>query len=74
MHFKERGRAAFRGGGAQGLDPGYRWGLSCPHVIDRTMVLFSYPFLPHGAKGAFQVTAGMQSGGHKPVQIKEESR
>lgn len=49
-------------------------GLSCSHVIDRIMVLFSHPFLPHGAKGAFQVTAGMQSGGHKPVQIKRESR
>lgn len=74
MHFKERGRATFpeveepkgwtRDGG----------GLPCSHVIDRTMVLFSYPLLPHGAKGAFQATAGVRSGGHKPVQIKKESR
>lgn len=55
MHFKERGRAAFpEGGGAQGWTRDIGGGLSCSHVIDRTMVLFSYPFLPHGAKGAFR--------------------
>lgn len=35
--------------------------------------MVSYPFLPHGAKVAFQVTAGMESGGHKPAPMKKES-
>ena len=49
------------------------WPRGLPHSLwnwqDYCFVF--YPVLPHGAKVAFQVTAGMESGGHKEVQIKK---